>query len=91
MLAEGEWEIDNVAVVGAARRRGLGSRLLGEFMDLARIGGGKHIFLEVRASNLEARALYRKWAFLEAGLRKSYYENPVEDALILRFSFPQAD
>jgi ribosomal-protein-alanine N-acetyltransferase len=89
MLTEGEWEIDNVAIAGAARRRGLGSRLLGEFMDLARSHGGKHIFLEVRASNRAARALYQKWAFVEAGARRSYYQEPVEDALILRFTFPQ--
>jgi [ribosomal protein S18]-alanine N-acetyltransferase len=88
-VARDEWEIDNVAIAGAARRRGLGSRLLSEFLNLARNRGGKHIFLEVRASNLAARALYQKWAFVEAGVRKSYYQNPVEDALILRFSFPQ--
>jgi ribosomal-protein-alanine N-acetyltransferase len=86
---EDEWEIENVAVAGAARRHGLGSRLLGEFLNLARNRGGKHIFLEVRASNRAARALYQKWAFVEAGTRKSYYQDPVEDALILRFSFPQ--
>lgn len=90
-VAEGEWEIENVAVAGAARRRGLGSRLLGEFLNLARSRGGKHIFLEVRASNHAARALYQKWAFVEAGTRKSYYQDPLEDALILRFSFPQAN
>jgi ribosomal-protein-alanine N-acetyltransferase len=91
LVTEDEWEIENVAVAGAARRRGLGSRLLGEFLDLARNRGGKHIFLEVRASNRAARALYQKWAFVEAGMRKSYYQDPVEDALILRFSFPQTD
>jgi ribosomal-protein-alanine N-acetyltransferase len=89
LLTQGEWEIDNVAIAGAARRRGLGSRLLGEFMDLAHSRGGTHIFLEVRASNRAARALYQKWAFTEAGTRKSYYQEPVEDALILRFTFPQ--
>ncbi|HMF91917.1 MAG TPA: ribosomal protein S18-alanine N-acetyltransferase [Candidatus Angelobacter sp.] len=88
-VARDEWEIENVAVAGAARRRGLGSRLLGEFMDLARQRGGKHIFLEVRASNRAAQALYQKWAFVEAGTRRSYYQDPVEDALILRFTFPQ--
>ncbi len=88
---EDEWEIENIAVAGAARRRGLGSHLLGEFLNLARSRGGRRIFLEVRASNHAARALYEKWAFVEAGLRKSYYQNPVEDALVLRFSFPQED
>ena len=78
-----EWEIENIAVTGPARRRGLGTRLLGEFLDFVRSRGGSQVFLEVRESNLAARALYEKWAFVEAGRRKSYYENPTEDALIL--------
>jgi ribosomal-protein-alanine N-acetyltransferase len=83
-----EWEIENVAVSSPARRRGLGSRLLGEFLALARKHGGRDIFLEVRASNVAARRLYQKWAFVEAGVRKSYYQGPIEDALILRLSLP---
>ncbi len=82
-----EWEIENIAVNGPARRRGLGTRLLGEFMKLVENRGGKQVFLEVRESNRAARALYEKWAFVEAGKRKSYYHNPEEDALVLRFSF----
>jgi len=90
-VTESEWEIENLAIAGIARRRGLGSRMLGEFLNLAHKSGGKDIFLEVRASNQAARALYQKWAFVEAGVRKSYYQDPVEDALILRLSFPQAN
>jgi ribosomal-protein-alanine N-acetyltransferase len=90
-VTQSEWEIENLAVAGAARRRGLGSRLLGEFLNMARNRGGKDIFLEVRSSNQAARALYQKWAFVEAGVRKSYYQDPMEDALVLRFSFPQAN
>jgi len=88
-LARGEWEVENVAVNGDARRRGLGSRLMGEFLDLVRGRGGHDIYLEVRASNRAACALYEKWGFLETGVRKSYYQAPEEDAQILRFSFPQ--
>jgi ribosomal-protein-alanine N-acetyltransferase len=83
-----EWEIENIAVSGPARRHGLGSRLLGEFLDRVRQSGGKAVFLEVRESNRAARALYEKWAFTEAGRRKSYYGNPTEDAVVLKFSFP---
>ncbi len=82
-----EWEIENIAVSGSARRRGLGTRLVGELIDLAKSRGGQAIFLEVRESNLAARMLYEKWAFEVAGRRKSYYDNPVEDALVLRFDF----
>ncbi|HEY2362117.1 MAG TPA: ribosomal protein S18-alanine N-acetyltransferase [Candidatus Angelobacter sp.] len=83
-----EWEIENIAVTGPARRRGLGSRLVGELLDLARSHGGKSVFLEVRESNRAARSLYEKWAFIEVGRRKTYYQNPAEDALVLQFKFP---
>lgn len=83
-----EWEIENIAVTGTARRYGLGSRLVGELLDQVRNGGGKSVFLEVRESNRAARSLYEKWAFIEVGRRKMYYQNPAEDALILRFKFP---
>jgi len=85
---EDEWEIENIAVTGAARRSGLGSRLVGELLDLVRKRGGKSVFLEVRESNRAARSLYEKWAFLEVGRRKMYYQNPAEDALVLKFKFP---
>jgi ribosomal-protein-alanine N-acetyltransferase len=88
-VAGPEWEIENVAVSGPARRRGLGSHLLGSFLDLVRSRGGIEVYLEVRESNHAARALYEKWAFQEAGRRKSYYRDPEEDALVLLFSFPQ--
>ena len=81
-----EREIENIAVAGPARRRGLGTRLLGEFLELARAEGAETVFLEVRASNQAARFLYEKWAFLEAGRRKAYYRNPVEDAVVCRLT-----
>jgi [ribosomal protein S18]-alanine N-acetyltransferase len=84
-----EWEIENVAVKPDARRRGLGSHMVGEFINLAKIIGAKAIFLEVRESNRAAIALYEKWAFTEEGRRKSYYKDPEEDALILKFSIPE--
>ncbi len=83
-----EWEIENVAVAGPARRHGLGSRLLGEFLDLARSRSAEAVFLEVRESNLAARRLYEKWAFVESGRRKSYYRDPHEDAMVYRLEFP---
>jgi ribosomal-protein-alanine N-acetyltransferase len=84
-----EWEIENIAVTGSARRCGLGTRLLGEFLNMVRSGGGTEVYLELRESNHAARALYEKWAFQEAGRRKSYYRDPDEDALVLRLSFPR--
>jgi ribosomal-protein-alanine N-acetyltransferase len=82
-----EWEIENMAIAGPARKRGLGTRLLGEFLDRARTRGAKAVFLEVRESNRAARALYEKWAFLESGFRKRYYKDPEEDAILYRVDF----
>jgi ribosomal-protein-alanine acetyltransferase len=82
-----EWEIENVAVAAAARRRGRGTRLVGELLDLARAKGAAAVILEVRESNRAARALYEKWAFLESGRRRRYYKDPGEDAILYRLDF----
>ena len=82
-----EWEIENMAVSGSARRHGLGTRLLGEFLDRARVAGAEMVFLEVRESNHAARGLYEKWAFVQSGRRKGYYRGPEEDAITYCLSF----
>jgi ribosomal-protein-alanine N-acetyltransferase len=82
-----EWEIENIAVAGPSRRRGLGTRLLGELLDSARAKGAAAVFLEVRESNQAARALYEKWAFRESGRRPRYYKDPAEDAILYRLDF----
>ena len=79
-----EWEIENIAIAGPARRHGLGTRLLGEFLDLAKGRGGEAVFLEVRESNHAARSVYEKWAFMESGRRQKYYKDPQEDAILYR-------
>jgi [ribosomal protein S18]-alanine N-acetyltransferase len=79
-----EWEIENIAIAGAARRRGLGTRLLGEFLKRAHSEGATSVFLEVRESNRAARLLYEKWAFMESGRRSGYYAQPQEDAIVYR-------
>jgi [ribosomal protein S18]-alanine N-acetyltransferase len=82
-----EWEIENIAIAGPVRRRGLGTRLLGELLDLARARRAESVFLEVRESNRAARALYEKWSFTESGRRRKYYKDPEEDAILYRHSF----
>ena len=77
-----EWELENIAIAGTARRRGLGTRLLGEFLDHVRAQGATAVLLEVRESNRAARALYEKWAFEETGRRVRYYHAPDEDAVV---------
>jgi len=81
-----EWEIENLAVGGPARRRGLGTRLLGEFLDQVRAQGALAVFLEVRESNRAARMLYEKWAFAESGRRPGYYHEPEEAAVLYRLA-----
>ncbi len=81
---DAEWELENIVVAGTARRRGLGTRLLGDLIGHARSARGSEIFLEVRESNHNARALYRKMGFEETGVRRSYYSDPPEDAILCR-------
>jgi ribosomal-protein-alanine acetyltransferase len=82
-----EWEIENIAIAATARRRGLGTQLLGEFLNTARSGGATAVFLEVRESNTAARRLYEKWAFSATGRRTSYYRAPDEAAITCRLDF----
>lgn len=82
-----EWELENIAIAGPARRRGLGTRLLREFLDHVRAQGASTVFLEVRESNFAARSLYEKWAFEETGRRVRYYHAPDEDAIVYRLAF----
>ena len=77
-----EWELQNVAVVAAAHRRGFGSQLLTEFLEQGRARGAHAVYLEVRESNQVARAFYQKWLFQEKGRRKGYYTSPLEDAIL---------
>jgi ribosomal-protein-alanine N-acetyltransferase len=83
-----EWELENIVVAPAARRQGVGQRLLGALLTKARETGSRELFLEVRESNAAARGLYEKAGFKEAGRRKSYYANPLEDAVLYRRKIP---
>jgi len=82
-----DWEIENIAVAGPAQRRGFGSFLLEQLLDLAGSAGADRIFLEVRESNLAARRLYEKQAFVQTGRRRLYYRAPDEDAIIYQIKF----
>jgi ribosomal-protein-alanine N-acetyltransferase len=89
MLAPGEAQILNLSVVPDARREGLGRALLRHFVDDARSLNAGQIFLEVRASNLAAIALYETEGFAPVARRVGYYpgaaaDAPREDALVMR-------
>ncbi len=75
----GDAELLRIAVSPEFRRRGIGGMLLESLSN--EIPG--NIFLEVRASNEGARALYRSFGFTEDGVRKNFYKEPREDAILM--------
>lgn len=81
-----EGYINNVAVDGRFRRRGVADALID---TLAGFGQGRLDFLtlEVRASNAPAIALYAKHGFRQVGRRKNYYDDPKEDAILMTLEF----
>jgi ribosomal-protein-alanine N-acetyltransferase len=78
-----EAHISTLAVRGDVRGRGLGELLLVALLEEARRVGTTCATLEVRVSNVVARALYTKYHFEQVGRRKGYYQNNQEDALIM--------
>jgi ribosomal-protein-alanine N-acetyltransferase len=85
-----EGEIANLAIAPAARGRGLAAKLLDGVLAAARAQEVTTLHLEVRESNHAARALYARFGFREAGRRRAYYRQPVEDALVLRLELGAA-
>lgn len=79
-----EGEIFNIAVSDAYRGKGIGEQLLSEALSFADVLNVKHIFLEVRRSNIPAISLYKKLGFNILGFRKNYYDAPTEDAIMMR-------
>ena len=80
----GETDMMNVAVSPDYRRQGVGEQLVTALIEGLKARGNHSLMLEVRVSNEPAKALYEKLGFGSVGLRKNYYRNPREDALILR-------
>jgi ribosomal-protein-alanine N-acetyltransferase len=84
-----EVHINNLAIRPEVRRLGLATFLLGKVLEAARAAGAQSATLEVRRSNVPARALYEGLGFRIRGVRRDYYTDPEEDALILwRDSLP---
>ena len=78
-----EGEITNVAVLPFARKKGVGNRLINSLKEIAKKQNLERIVLEVRVSNQPAISLYEKNAFVSVGIRKNFYEKPIEDAKIM--------
>ena len=81
-----EGNLDNIAVVPEARRRGVGEALLSAMIGFSRENLSV-LMLEVRASNAPAIALYGKHGFAVVGRRKNYYNAPKEDAILMTLEF----
>lgn len=79
----GELELHLVAVHPRYRRRGYARALVQHLVEQARAKGAERVTLEVRASNVEARALYAGLGFVEVGRRRKYYRNEDEDAILM--------
>ena len=79
----GEGEITNVAVKLSHRRQGVGGKLLETLYEEAKALHTQEFFLEVRESNEAAIALYSRQGFVKEGVRKNFYEKPVENAVIM--------
>jgi ribosomal-protein-alanine N-acetyltransferase len=79
----GEAHITNIAVREKHRRQGIGEALLIAIIELAIELGAHLITLEVRASNTEVQKLYAKYGFVRVGLRRGYYTDNREDAVLM--------
>lgn len=79
----GEGEIQRIGVLPQARRRGAARELMAAMEDFVRENQGDALTLEVRSGNAAARNLYKTCGFQEEAIRKAYYRNPTEDAVIM--------
>lgn len=78
-----ECHITNIAVLPEYRGRKLGEALLKQVIDFSKSLGVRLITLEVRVSNVVAQKLYKKYGFQAGGIRKNYYADNHEDALVM--------
>ncbi|MCL7958567.1 MAG: ribosomal protein S18-alanine N-acetyltransferase [marine benthic group bacterium] len=83
-FAADEGELGDIAVVPERRGEGIGRTLLLESIAVAASRGTRSLYLEVRESNHGARRLYEKAGFSVVGVRKQYYNEPVEDAIVMK-------
>ena len=78
-----EGHINNIAVAGRARRKGIGRQLLEALISESETLGIAALTLEVRSKNHAAISLYEKLGFVTCGKRENYYHTPIDDALIM--------
>lgn len=78
-----EGDITNIAVHPDYRKRGIGDLLIDNLTSFCRENNINSLTLEVRESNIPAQRLYEKHEFKEEGIRKNFYDNPKENAIIM--------
>lgn len=79
----GEGEIQRIAVLPQFRRLGVARKLMDAMVSAARKEGVSTLCLEVREGNVAARNLYESYGFVSEAVRKDYYSNPTEDAVLM--------
>lgn len=84
VMVPDEGDITNVAVAKERQNQGIGKMLVEELVKKSREAGVTQLYLEVRKSNERAIHVYEKMGFVQNGLRKDYYEDPVEDAVLMK-------
>ncbi|MBI1823229.1 MAG: ribosomal protein S18-alanine N-acetyltransferase [Nitrospirae bacterium] len=84
-----ECHILDFAVEPNLRRKGIGNKMIAYLIEKMKMKNVRKIFLEVRHSNLPAQSLYQKAGFIQIAVRKSYYSNPKEDAVIFQWKLPE--
>lgn len=82
-LAAGEASLYALNVDPSARRKGVGAALLAGALAALKAEGADQCFLEVRAANAPAIALYRRLGFAAAGVRRGFYRDPPDDAVVM--------
>ncbi|MCR5214281.1 MAG: ribosomal protein S18-alanine N-acetyltransferase [Eubacterium sp.] len=83
---QGEAELQRIAVDKSYRRRGIADTLMRDMLSELEESGAERVMLEVRAHNTSAISLYKKYGFKDIFIRKDYYHNPDDDALIFQKS-----
>lgn len=83
-LVHDEMELISIAVHPEFKQRGVGQTMMQEMFRFAEQHQAKFIYLDVRRSNAPAQALYEKFGFVRAGLRRRYYSDNQEDAIIMK-------
>jgi ribosomal-protein-alanine N-acetyltransferase len=82
-------DIQSVAVVEGARRRGLARTLVRSLITEARDRGAREVFLEVRVDNPAAQSLYDSLGFERIAVRKGYYQPDNVDGIVMRLAVPE--